>query len=407
MGIKIGVIKEGKTPPDKRVPLSPKQCKEIVDSYSNVEIFIQKSEIRKFKDSEYEAMGLNVVDSIDHCDIIIGVKEVPISMLIPNKTFFFFSHTIKEQPYNRDLLLAIMEKNIKLIDWETLTAASGKRLIGFGRYAGIVGCYNSFLAYGEKTGAYSLKPANLCEDRVEMESELAKVKLPSNYKIVLTGFGRVGKGAIEIIEKLGLKEVSPEDFKSKTFDQPVWTSLKVDHYNARIDGADFSRKDFYNDPEGFKSTFSDYSSVANMYIACHYWDARSPFIYTREDMKSDSWNIEVVGDISCDIDGPVASTIRPSKISDPIYGYDPISEKEANHTDKGIITVMAVDNLPCELPKDASEDFGSEFLKYILPNIAGEDADTILERATMTENKELTKYYAYLQDYVDGKLVEA
>ena len=404
--VKIGIIKEGKNPPDKRVALSPSQCEYILNNYPDVEVFVQASNIRKFKDEEYRKLGVAVVDSVEDCDILIGVKEVPIEQLIPNKKYLFFSHTFKEQPYNRQLLKTILDKNIQLIDWEVITDIKGRRLIAFGRYAGIVGCYNGFLAYGKKTGAYNLKPAHQCDDRADMEAQLAHVTLPDNFKIVITGHGRVGGGAMEIIKKLNLKEVDSPDFLNKEFNEPVFTQLAVDEYNAKADGSSFSKRDFYNDPSDFVSTFNHYACIADMYIACHYWDSEAPFIFTREDAKAKDWNIKIVADISCDIDCAVASTLRPSTIADPLYGYNPTTESEDDFMKEGVIGVMAVDNLPCELPLDASIDFGEMFLEHVLEPLTGNDPDDIIGRASETLNGELTEHFAYLDDYVNGTNVQ-
>jgi len=401
--IKIGIIREGKTPPDKRVALSPEQCEYIMNNYSDVELYVQKSEIRKFKDKEYEERGIAVVDTVDDCDILIGVKEVPINELIPNKKYLFFSHTFKEQPYNRELLQAIIDKNIQLIDWEVITNAKGQRLIAFGRYAGIVGCYNGFLAYGKKTGRYELKPANMCEDRAEMEGELSKIDLPSNFKVVLTGKGRVGGGAMEIINKIGMTGVSPTEFLNDSFEEPVYTQLDVCDYYARDDNKPFDKKAFYADPSNHHSTFINYAKVADMYIACHYWDSRAPFIFTREDAKDADWKIKIVADISCDIDCAVASTIRPSTIAEPLFGYNATTESEVEFMNEDAIGVMAVDNLPCELPKDASQDFGEMFIEHVLEPLLGNDPDNIIERASETKDGKLTKHFAYLEDYLAGK----
>jgi saccharopine dehydrogenase (NAD+, L-lysine-forming) len=402
--LKLGLIKETKTPPDRRVPLTPKQCKLLLDQYNNVEIFVQPSDVRAYNDAAYVENGAILQEDLSNCDVLMGVKEVEMEALIPEKTYFFFSHTIKEQPYNRDLLRKVLNDNIQLIDYEVITNAKGRRLIGFGRYAGIVGCYNAFLAFGKKHGLYDLKPANLCDDRKEMEAELAKITLPDNFKVVLTGWGRVGGGAREVVEAIGnINEVSAEAFKTETFDGPVYTQLNVTEYNERNDGASFERGDFYNDPTDYQSTFSDYSKVANMYVSCHYWDSRSPFIYTRDDLKSADWNISVVADISADIDGPVASTLRPSTIDNALYGYDPQSEQEVDFMAEGAVGVMAIDNLPCELPKDASEDFGNELIKNVIPFLLGDDPDRIIARATLTNSEgALTEEFAHLQNYVDG-----
>ena len=404
MGITIGVIKEGKTPPDKRVPLTPAQCVQVMKRFKDVEVHVQKSPIRAFTDQEYADLGVKVVDDLAHCDVIFGVKEVKIDDLIPTKHFFFFSHTIKKQPYNRDLLRAIIDKKIQLTDYEVLTDENKLRLIGFGRYAGIVGCYNGIRTYGLKHNLYELKPAHECFDRKEMEGELSKVKFPNTTKIVLTGFGRVGYGAREILDLLPITEVDPDEFLNETFSGPVYTHLNVEDYNQRADGQPFNKSGFYADGRGHVSTFPRFLKHADMYVACHFWKSTAPFLITRDDLKSDDIRTSVIADISCDIDGPVASTIRPSTIADPIYGYNPQSESEDDYRKDGVIAVMAVDNLPCELPKDASEDFGNELISKILPALFEKDPTEIIARGSeTTKDGRLSEYFSYLQPYLEGK----
>jgi alanine dehydrogenase len=401
--IKLGVIREGKVPPDFRVPLTPKQCKAIETLYPHVKVQVQRSPIRTFKDSEYADQGIELVDSLHECDIIFGVKEVQIADLIPNKTFVFFSHTIKKQPYNQKLLRAILDNKIKLIDYEVVRDKNNKRIIGFGRYAGIVGCYNAFLTYGLKSGLYALKPAHMCNDRKEVELELQKVKLPSDFRCVLTGFGRVGNGAKEVIELLPIKEVSPEEYLLNQYDEPVYAQLEVEDYYGRMDGSAFLKKEFYSNPELFKSTFDRYVPISDMYIPCHFWSSKSPIILPNEALNHESCRLKVIADVSCDVNGPIASTIRPSKIGDSIYGYNPKTKTEVDFNDKEAIAIMAVDNLPCELPKDASEDFGNELLKNVIPVLFGEDPDLVIERASETNfNGELTEGFKYLEDYANG-----
>jgi alanine dehydrogenase len=400
--IKLGIIREGKVPPDKRVPLTPKQCKQVEQLFPQVKVVVQTSPVRAFTDKQYTDEGVEIVSDLSDCDIIMGVKEVNKSDLIPNKKFLFFSHTIKKQPYNRDLLRAILDKNIQLIDYEVLKNSDNKRIIGFGRYAGIVGAYNGFRTFGLKNRLYDLKQACACADRIEMENELKKVILPADTRIVLTGFGRVGNGAREIMKLVPITEVKPAAFLAQQFDYPVFTHLEVNDYFERMDGVPFDKKTFYEAPELFQSAFQAYAEHANMYIACHYWSNKSPFILTNEHLKTSK--LTVVADISCDIAGPIACTIRPSKIADPIFGYSIATGEEADWINEGVVAVMAVDNLPCELPLDASEDFGNELIAQVFPALFGEDPTGIIERGSETDLfGKLTPNFAYLQDYVNGQ----
>ena len=399
--MKIGVLKEEKVPADKRVPLTPKQCRLLLDTYPDIEISVKSSPIRCFSDAMYIAEGIDVVDDLNDCDVLIGVKEVPKESLIANKTYLYFSHTIKEQFYNRELLLKMIELNISMVDYEVLRNKQGKRLLGFGRYAGIVGAYNGFLTYGLKSGKYNLKEAHNCEDRIEMESEMSKIKL-SNEKIIVTGNGRVGNGIMEIMEKSNIREVSKLEFIQDTFNEAVFVHLNTMDYNVKKDGSITVKQEFYSNPELFKSSFMDYAIHADIFIAGHYYSSGSPFLFTREDAKSPDFNLKVVADVSCDINGPVACTIKPSTIANPIYGYDKHSEQEIDFRNEGAIAVMAVDNLPCELPKDASEDFGNEMLAKIIPSLLISDDEQIIANATICKAGDLTPNFEYLRNYVNG-----
>ena len=400
--MKIGVVREGKTPPDQRVPLTPAQCAELKRSYPEVELVVESSEVRRITDDEYRAEGIDVVKDLSGCDVLLGVKEVPLNELIPDTTYLFFSHTYKLQPYNAKLLRTIVDKRIRLIDYELIKRANGRRVIGFGRWAGIVGAYNGLRAWGMRHGTFALPRAIDCADMKDMVSHAKAIDLPSHMKIVLTGGGRVGMGAHELLTSLGLREVHADAFLKEDFNEAVFTRLDVEQYNARTDGKPFDMEGFMADATGYKSTFMPYAEVADMYIAGHYWAEGSPFLFTREDMKSASWNVKVVADVSCDIDGPVACTLRPSTIADPLYGYNPTTESECAMDDPSGVTVMAVDNLPCELPRDASHGFGKEMMAHVIPLLVGGDRDNMLTNATETTLEgALAPKFAYLQDYID------
>lgn len=401
--MKFGIIKERKNPPDRRVVFSPEKLQEFKKQFPQAEIVVESSDIRVFSDKTYEKAGFKVANDISDCDVLLGVKEVPVDSLIPNKKYFFFSHTIKKQPYNRKLLKAILERNIEMYDHETIIQENGARLIGFGRYAGLVGAYNGFRALGIREGLFNLPKVETLPDFDAVKAELDKISLP-NIKILLTGTGKVAKGAQEILDHLKIKQVSDALYLTTEFTEPVYCIADVMEYAKRKDGKVGDKFEFYKDPIGYESNFMAYAKQTDFFIAGHFYGDGAPYLYTREDAKHPEFRVKYVADISCDIDGPVASTLRASTIADPIYGYNPETESEIDYKDKKAITVMAVDNLPCELPKDASEGFGDMFLAHVIPAFYNDDKDGILARAKMTTNTgKLTERYAYLQDYVDGK----
>ena len=400
--MKFGIIKERKNPPDRRVVLSPEACKKILATHTYAEIMVEPSSIRIFKDSEYRDLGIEVGAEMEECDVLLGVKEVPINALIPNKKYFFFSHTIKMQPYNRNLLRAILDRNIEMYDHEVITNTAEKRIVSFGRYAGIIGAYNGFRAYGLKFGLFRLPKAEILADRQALIDELKKIDF-TNIKIFLTGKGNVGNGAKEILDGMGLKEVNTQEYLERYFDQAVYCQQNIHEYNLRKDGTKGDIQDFFDNPKEYKSNFMRFAKVTDFYIAGHFYVKGAPYLYTREDVKRSDFKIKVVADISCDIDGPVATTIRSSTAADPIYGYDPETEREIAYKNEKAIAVMAVDNLPGGLPRDASIGFGNAFLTYVVPAFFNGDTDGVLERARMTENGKLTERYAYLQDYINGR----
>ena len=398
----FGIIRERKNPPDHRVVLSPAACQKVLSSFPQAKITVESSPIRAFSDKDYQDAGIQVASDVADCEVMLGVKEVPIEALLPHKKYFFFSHTIKKQPYNRDLLRAVLDKNIELYDHEVITNTRGIRLVAFGRYAGIVGAYNGFRAYGMKTGSYDLPVAHSLKDQQELISELKKLELPP-IKVLLTGKGRVGNGSREMLVGMGLKEVDVRQYLGEEFNEPVFCQIDVLDYNERKDGQLLPMTDFFDHPEEYVSTFFRFTKVTNLYIAGHFFGDGAPYLYTREDVRNLEFRIEAVADISCDIDGPVATTIRSSTIADPVYGYDRETGEEIDFKDPRAVAVMAVDNLPAELPRDASEGFGDTFVEHVIPAFFNGDADGILARARMTQNGKLTSGYAYLQDYVDGK----
>ncbi|MFV8378010.1 NAD(P)-dependent oxidoreductase [Flavobacterium sp. LB3R33] len=400
--MRFGILKERKNPPDRRVIFSPDELARLKQLYQGASIKVESSYIRVFTDEQYKNLGIEVTNDISDCDVLFGVKEVPVENLIPNKAYFFFSHTIKKQPYNRKLLQAVLEKNIDLYDHETIVDSHNRRLIGFGRYAGIVGAYNSIRAFGIKFELFKLPKAEALSGKEALITHLKRVVLPP-LKFVITGTGKVGNGAKEILDAIKIKEVSVENYLTKNYTQPVYTQIDVLEYNKRKDGQVLDFTDFYDNPLEYVSDFERFTKVSDVYITGHFHANEAPVILTREMLQSKDCKIKIVADVSCDVNGPIACTLRSSTIAEPLYGYLPSEDKEVDVFHPAAIVVMAVDNLPCELPKDASEGFGEMFMEHVIPAFFNGDKDGILQRAKITENGKLTPRFSYLQDYVDGK----
>ncbi|TNF41209.1 MAG: alanine dehydrogenase [Bacteroidetes bacterium] len=400
--MKVGILRENKTPPDKRVPLTPEQCIEVQQKFPGVKIMVQPSKIRCFKDNEYAELGIDLTEDLSDCEILMGVKEERIEDLIEGKKYLIFSHTIKKQTYNRELLLTILKKNIQLIDYEVLTNKDGFRIIGFGRFAGLVGAYSGLRAFGIKNQLFGLKPAHECENLAEMLINLYTINLPP-LKIAVTGDGRVASGVLEILNHLNVWRLTPEQYLGiDKPNLPVYTQLLPENYVRRKNGYEFDLFHFFLNPAEYQNAFLPFAKSTDLLMAAAYWDPKAPVLFTPEDMKSNSFRISVISDITCDIEGSIPSTKRASTIEDPFYDYNPTTkELEPAFSSAKNITVQAVDNLPCELPKDASLDFGRNLIDKVFPSLFGEDLDGIIERATITKNGKLTAKFSYLQDFVD------
>ncbi|MCX6292582.1 MAG: NAD(P)-dependent oxidoreductase [Bacteroidetes bacterium] len=400
--IKVGIIREGKIPHDKRVPFTPEQCVVITKEFPDVNLVVQPSDWRSFKNEEYEKAGIVLQEDMSDCDILIGIKEVPKPDLVPGKKYLFFSHTIKKQPHNRELLKMILAKKITLIDYECMVDTHNNRIIGFGRYAGIVGAYNGLMAYGLKYNLFNLKPAHLCHDKKELFHQLESANLP-NIKIVVTGGGRVANGACETMGAMNIRKVTPYEFQNYSFREAVYVQLHSEDYYEAKDHSPFSAYDFHHHPENYRCTFSkpdSFASISDMLIHCTYWDPRADILFTKSQMRDPDFRISVIADVTCDLNGSVPSTTKATTIDDKFYGYDPMNEKVIEPFSKAGITVMAIDNLPCELPRDASDGFGKHLFERVLPSLFGDDKEGIIERASITKNGELTARFSYLDDYV-------
>lgn len=401
--MKLGILREEKFPPDKRTPLTPEQCLETQEKFPGISVVVQSSRVRCYSDEAYQRKGIQVQDDLKQCDVLLGVKEVSKENLIPGKIYLFFSHTIKMQEYNRELLQSVLRNNVQLVDYEVLTDKDGFRIIGFGRYAGLVGTYNGFRALGLRYRIFNLKPAHQCEGLAEMLQQLYQVNLPA-VKIVLTGDGRVARGAVELLEYMNIQRLSPEQYlKVEKPAFPFYTQLLPQHYVKRIDGGEFGLMHFFNQPGVYENSFLPYARSTDMLVAAAYWNPKAPILFSPEDMQQEDFSIQIVSDITCDIEGSIPSTKRAATINEPFYDYNPATGKlEPPFSSAKNITVQAVDNLPNELPKDASDDFGRNLIESVFPGLFGRDTDGIIERATIAKDGKLTEKFMYLEEFVIG-----
>lgn len=401
--MKIGIIREGKVPPDSRVLFTPEQCVMLQEQY-NIQFIVQPSTGRCLADHLYEDAGITLQEDVSDCDVLMGIKEVPKDQLIPNKSYFFFSHTIKAQPYNRALLQKILQENITLMDYEVLTNEQKQRVIAFGRFAGIVGAHNGMMTYANRTKTFELKQMHQYDDYATAITYYKTLSFPK-MKIVITGTGRVANGAAEVLDHMNIKKVAPQDFLTQDYDEAVYTQLSCNHYVAPKDANQpFETNDFFQNPQKYQSIFAPYTKVADLMINGIYWANEAPAFFSKEDMKQADFKIKVIADVTCDI-APVASipsTLFASTIADPVFGYDPQKEEAVAPYQAHTIDMMTIDNLPNELPKDASKSFGEQFMANVIEELLELKNTGMLERATIAKAGKLGPHFQYLTDYVNG-----
>lgn len=395
--VKIGLIREGKTPADNRVALTPAQCKWILKNSTGVQIVVQSSPDRCFTDREYTSAGIAVAEDVSDCDVLLGIKEVPIPQLIAGKTYLFFSHTKKKQPYNQQLLRTILDRQIRLIDYECLEHEDGQRIIGFGFFAGVVGAHNGMMAYGQRSGLYQLDRVHKQRSFRELIHTYFGLRLP-NVKIAVTGSGRVAHGILEIMNLMGIHEVEPDDYLRRRFAYPVYTQLKGADLYAHKETGKYGRQHFHENPQEYACKFLPYAEQTDILMNGVYWDKNVPRLFEKTDVARDSFIIRTIADITDDADGSVPINLGDQSIADPIYGVDRHTlQKTAPYLDNSI-DVMAVGNLPNELPRDASRYFGEQLIKFVLEDLV-KGGSALIRRATMTENGKLTAEYSYLREY--------
>jgi len=394
--ITIGLIREEKNPADNRVALTPAQCK-WVQKNASVKIYVQPSQIRCFTDMEYSTAGITVTEDMEDCDILLGIKEVPVSSLKSEKTYLFFSHTKKQQPYNRQLFRSMIEKKITLIDYECMEHEDGQRILGFGFFAGIVGAHNGIMAYGKRTGDYEVNRVYEQKSLRSLVHTYFGLKLPA-IKVAVTGSGRVAHGILEVMNLMGIIEVEPDEFVARGFEYPVFTQLKGrDLYINKIKGT-YEREDFHLHPENYSSLFPPYTKHTDILMNGVYWDVNAPRLFDWNDFSDNSFHIQTIADITDDPGGSIPCNLGDGTLENPVYGVDKIHHTKTAPYLPGSIDVMAVGNLPNELPRDASRYFGQQLIKYILPDLI-KGTSRVIDRATMLQKGILTQKYLYLQDY--------
>lgn len=395
----IGLSKERKNPPDNRVALSPIQCIALQQRYPEVQVVVESSPARCFSDEAYREVGIQVVDSLEHCDVIFNIKEVPSEALIAGKTYFFFSHTIKKQPYNRTMLQSILQKNITLIDYEVLRYETGARVLGFGRYAGVVGTYNGLLVYGKKHGLFKLKPAHESKNYADILTQLLRVDLP-NMRIVITGGGRVSQGALDLLRAIQIREVTPNQYLHIEYNEPVFVQLNSPDLYVHPTLKQWDTKHFYQHHGEYISQFKGYAACTDLLVNGIYWTEDLPRLFETEDTQDpEKFKPTVIADISCDVEGSVPITYKATSIKDPVIGWSRRTLSPCEPYTEDSVDVMAVGNLPNELPKDASEEFGEMLLQLVMPEFMS-DKSRLIEEATITRSGNLTAHFQYLSDFV-------
>jgi saccharopine dehydrogenase (NAD+, L-lysine forming) len=393
----IGLIREGKVPADNRVALTPAQCKWLIQHINGIKIIAQPSESRCFSDREYELAGAILNEDLAECNLLLGIKEVPISMLISDKTYMFFSHTRKKQPYNQKLMQAMVEKRITLIDYESLVHEDGQRIIGFGFFAGIVGAHNGMMAYGNRTGTFYLGRVGASKDYRELIHTYFGLKLPK-VKIAVTGNGRVAHGVLEVMNLMDVREVEPKEFLHREYDYPVYVHLKGSDLYMHKNTGDYSREDFRDNPQDYVCIFEPYCYQADILMNGIFWDVNMPRLFSMKTLKHPEFRIKTIADITDDAHGSVPCNLGDASIDEPVYGVNKITGERTEPYTDGSIDVMAVGNLPNELPKDASRYFGEQLIKYVLEDLI-KGGSVTLDRATILREGRLTEHFEYLNDY--------
>lgn len=402
--MKIGLIRETKVPEDNRVALTPKHLAELQRSFPQDDFVVQASETRAYSDEAYRNAGVQVAENVDDCDILFGIKEADIRTLIPNKHYFFFGHIAKMQAYNRPLLQTLIAKRITFSDYEYLVDDDNQRVCAFGWWAGVVGTYYTLRGYGLRHHLYELPQPDKHFTLEKLTQALKSAQLPP-IKILVTGNGRVSHGAQHILEEIGAARLTEEQFLA---DMPVsrlsFCAVDADRLVARNDGGVFSWDHFTQNPSAYHSDFMRWARKADVLVSAHFWAPEAPVYLSQENLADPALRIRLIGDITCDIQGSIQSTLRASTHAEPYYDYNPATgQEEPAFSNDSNISVMAVDTCPNALALDTSAYFGDMLMQHVLTPLLKREHSNIIQRATILENGTLTPHFAYLQSFAEEK----
>jgi saccharopine dehydrogenase (NAD+, L-lysine forming) len=396
--MKIGIIRETMSHEDPRVALTPLDARKLMDHYTGLEIVVQSSPKRIFSNQEYEQLHIPVVEEVDDCDCLIGVKEVAIRSIIPGKKYLFFAHVAKQQTKQQRYFRELIRKKITLIDYEYLIDTHRRRIIAFGYWAGIAGCYYAIHALMKKLGFDELPKTDELDDISTFNELLQSGNFPP-IKFLISGSGQTSKGAEQVLHSAGIRKISPQKFLQANT-KPVYTIVRREHHIVDQEGKAYRKQEYQNQPENYHSILNRFAACADVYLACHYWEQGYPVFLNSDDLRINNHSLKVVADISCDIPGPLACTLRESSHDEPYYDYDP--EKAciapAFSSEKNL-TVMSIGNLPAKLPRVASIHFSSILHREILPSLISNEHSPIIDRATILDQGKLTAHFNYLYKY--------
>lgn len=436
MAGRIGIRREDKGGWERRTPLTPDDVGELIGVH-DLEVWVQPADVRVIRESEFEQMGARVTEDLSSCPVVFGVKEMPLEVFRPGHTYVFFAHVIKGQPYNMPMLARLMELGCHLIDYEKVTDERGRRLIFFGRHAGLAGMIDTLWALGRRlewegvaNPFSSLQPAHRYTDLAEAQAAIAAVGeriaqrgLPQAVAPLVCGFagyGNVYRGASEIIDLLPVREIEPVEVAAVAGRPGAARNVvckvvfKEEHTVApNLPDSRFELHDYYEHPEKYHSVFENYLPHLTMLVNCVYWEPKYPRLVTRASLRRlfggvEAPRLRVMGDISCDIEGAIEATVKSTDPGDPVYVYDPLEDRAQDGVAGRGPVIMAVDILPSELPREASAYFSSVLKPYV-PAIARADYRAPLDalalppeikRALIVYQGQLTPAYAHLQEHV-------